>query len=135
MKTFLFSCFLLCSYYSFAQADPVDSLKASTNLNDSLLTDTTDKRPRNAYGDLLNDDPLYNKKRSIGLVLAKVTSSNIFGWAYTHYVMKEEWSNVSIKTWKNNFKYGWEWDNDKFGTNFLSHPRAGSDYFNVARSN
>ena len=135
MKTFLFYCLLFCSHLALAQADPVDSLKPSTKLRETLLADTTDKRPRNSYGDLLNDDPLYNKKRSIGLVLAKITSSNVFGWAYTRYVMKEEWAEVSIKTWKNNFKYGWEWDNDKFGTNFLSHPRAGSDYFNVARSN
>ena len=103
--------------------------------NSPVLMDTTDKRFRNKYGDLLHDDPLYNRRYSPALVLARVTSSNVFGWAYTRYVMKEDWAKISIQTIKNNFRDGWEWDNDGFGTNFISHPRAGSDYFNVARSN
>lgn len=134
MKTFLLVHFLLCTFISIAQVAP-DSLKTSNSSSFIADTDTTDKRARNAYGDLLHDDPLYNPKQSVGLGLARVTSSNVFGWAYSRYVMKEEWAEVSIRTWKNNFKYGWEWDNDKFGTNFIIHPRAGSDYFNVARSN
>lgn len=134
MKALVFSYFIIYSFTSFAQGDP-DSLKTINSLSFSLQTDTTDKRPRNAYGDLVTDDPIYNRRYSAALVLARVTSSNVFGWAYSRYVMKEEWAEVSIKTWKNNFKYGWEWDNDNFGTNFIIHPRAGSDYFNVARSN
>ena len=134
MKAFLYCYFLLCSFLSFAQVVP-DSLNIINSSSFPVTTDTTDKRPRNAYGDLMHDDPLYNRKYSVGLVLARVTSSNVFGWAYSRYIMKEEWAEVSIKTWKNNFKYGWEWDTDNFGTNFIIHPRAGSDYFNVARSN
>ena len=139
MKIILFFCALTSSLISIAQQSP-DSLKINRSdllLSDStkILKDTVDIRPRNKYGDLLNDDPNYNRRYSIGLVLARVTSSNLFGWAYSRYVVKEEWAEISIKTIKNNFKYGWEWDNDGFGTNFLIHPRAGSDYFNVARSN
>jgi len=139
MKTLLGFCVLCVSLNSYGQQSP-DSLKINNDIGlspDSIknLHDTADKRPRNAYGDLLNDDPNYNRRYSVGLVLARVTSSNVFGWAYSRYVAKEEWAEISIKTWKNSFKYGWEWDNDRFGTNFLIHPRAGSDYFNVARSN
>ena len=139
MKTLLFSCVLFGSIISFAQQSP-DSLKINIDAGlypDSVkkLYDTADKRRRNTYGDLLNDDPNYNRRYSVGLVLARVTSSNVFGWAYSRYVMKEEWAEISIRSWKNNFKNGWEWDNDGFATNFLIHPRAGSDYFNVARSN
>jgi len=139
MKTIVVIFLCLHSFNSIAQQTP-DSVRInrSTSLvSDSakFLVDTIDRRQRNTYGDLLNDDPRYNRRYSIGLVLARVTSSNAFGWAYSNYVMKEEWAEISIKTIKNNFKYGWEWDNDGFGTNFLIHPRAGSDYFNVARSN
>ena len=139
MKTLLVFCIICSSLVSIAQQSP-DSLKINNDIGLSPdriknLYDTADKRPRNAYGDLLNDDPTYNRRYSIGLVLARVTSSNVFGWAYSRYVIKEEWAEISIKTIKNNFKYGWEWDNDGFGTNFLVHPRAGSDYFSVARSN
>ena len=139
MKTIVVIFFLLHSLDLFAQLNP-DSVKISHGISlstDSIkpLPDTIDTRPRNAYRDLLNDDPLYNRRYSMGLVLARVTSSNVFGWAYSRYVMKEEWAEISINTIKNNFKNGWEWDIDRFGTNFLVHPRAGSDYFNVARSN
>ena len=139
MKILLVFCVLCSSLFSIGQQSP-DSLKINNDIAfspDSVkkIYDTLDKRPRNAYGDLLNDDPKYNRKYSIGLVLARVTSSNVFGWAYSRYVMNEDWAKVSIQSWKNNFKYGWEWDNDGFATNFLIHPRAGSDYFNVARSN
>jgi len=139
MKILFVFCIICISHISTAQQSP-DSLKINNDIElspDSVnkLYDTADKRSRNAFGDLLNDDPNYNRRYSIGLVLARVTSSNLFGWAYSRYVIKEEWAEISIKTIKNNFKYGWEWDNDGFGTNFLIHPRAGSDYFNVARSN
>src|SRR6187399_2453911 len=118
MKILLFFCILCGPLFSIAQQSP-DSLKINNDTvfsPDSVkkIIDTSDKRPRNAYGDLLNDDPKYNRKYSVGLVLARVTSSNVFGWAYSRYVMKEEWAEISIKTIKNNFKYGWEWDNDGF---------------------
>ena len=139
MKTLLSGWLLLYSLTCSSQQTP-DSVKINSGISlaaDSvkILSDTIDPRPRNKYGDLVNDDPKYNRRYSVGLVLARVTSSNVFGWAYSRYVMKAEWAEISIKTIKNNFKYKWEWDNDNFGTNFLSHPRAGSDYFNVARSN
>ena len=82
MKTFLLVHFLLCTFISIAQVAP-DSLKTSNSSSFIADTDTTDKRARNAYGDLLHDDPLYNPKQSVGLGLARVTSSNVFGWAYS----------------------------------------------------
>jgi hypothetical protein len=139
MKILLLNCFVCYSFICFPQQTP-DSVKTNTNVTlaaDSIRipVDTFDKRPRNMYGDLRNDDPHFNRRYSIGLVLARVTNSNVLGVTYSRYVMKAEWAEISIKTVKNNFKQGWEWDSDRFGTNFISHPRAGSDYFNVARSN
>ena len=139
MKTVIVFFLLLYSLDSFTQQS-LDSVKINNRVTystDSIkpLIDTVDTRPRGVYGDLLNDDPRYNRRYPVGLVLARVTSSNVFGWAYSRYIMKEEWAEISIKTIKNNFRNRWEWDNDRFGTNFIVHPRAGSDYFNVARSN
>ncbi len=139
MKTFyIVIAFLFCSFASLSQENP-DSVKInSSNIaadSTYFRIDSIDKRSRNAYGDLRNDDPRYNPKYPVGVVLARVTMSNVFGWAYSRYVLNEDWARISINSWKNNFKHGWEWDNDNFGTNFLVHPRGGSDYFNVARSN
>ena len=102
MKISLIFCALCGSLFSIAQQSP-DSLKINNEISLSpdsvkILYDTTDKRPRNTYGDLLNDDPKYNRKYSVGLVLARVTSSNVFGWAYSRYVMKEDWAKISIQS-------------------------------------
>jgi hypothetical protein len=46
-----------------------------------------------------------------------------------------EWARISPSTWKYNIQKGWEWDEDRFGINFIGHPYSGSYYFNIARSN
>jgi hypothetical protein len=94
-----------------------------------------DTRPRNSYGDLLNDDSLYNRRHSWPLPLARVASANIFNWATSRYIFNFDWARISPKIWKDNLKSGWEWDADRFGINFIGHPHTGSTYFNVARSN
>ena len=82
MKTVIVFFLLLYSLDFLAQPMP-DSVKMDNNIifsTDSIrpLVDTVDTRHRNAYGDLLNDDPLYSRRYSVGLVLARVTSSNVF---------------------------------------------------------
>jgi hypothetical protein len=132
--------FFLCNTKELAaQANP-DSIKTNTVIIPSAesvtnLPDTVDKRPRNSYGDLLDDDPAYNPRSSWLITAFRVTTSNIAGWAYSRYIVKADWAKISLQTWKDNLHGRWEWDNDRFGVNFLIHPRAGSDYFNVARSN
>lgn len=94
MKTIAVIFLFLYSINSVAQpgADSAGTNSSITFIKDSIEipVDTVDPRPRNIYGDLMNDDPRYNRRYSVGLVLARVTSSNVFGWAYSRYVMKEE---------------------------------------------
>ena len=86
------------------------------------------------YGTLLNDDPIYNPKYPWWRPAARVVSANVFNWALDRYVFNYEWSRISPSTWKYNIQKGWEWDNDRFGINFIGHPYSGSYYFNIARS-
>src|SRR5688572_27321545 len=103
-------------------ASQVDSVYRT----DSLRFDTVDARPKTAQGNLFRDDPQYNRRYSIGGTLARVTSANLFNWAFNRYLLKEEWTDVSLETWKYNLKHGWEWDADRFGVNFIGHPHSGS---------
>jgi hypothetical protein len=108
----------------------------NTRIIDRTIYDTTiDYRPKNKYGDLLNDDPEYNKKYPWYVPAIRVAGVNVFNWAIDKYLFHFEWANISAQTWKDNLKHGWEWDNDHFGTNFIGHPHSGNLYFNVARSN
>ena len=105
MKAILLGWLISYSFFCYSQENP-DSVKINSGnavVQDNAKTDTIDRRSRNMYGDLRNDDPRYNRRYSTGLVLARVTSSNVFGWAYSRYIMKEEWAEISIKTVKNNF--------------------------------
>ena len=132
MKTIIFFFVLLISVFASGQVDTLraDTVFAVTSTHDSIV----DLRPRSKHGNLLKDDPLYNPRYSISSALARVTLANVYNWAISRYLFKFEWAEISPTTWKNNLKYGWEWDADRFGINFIGHPHTGSTYFNVARS-
>ncbi len=56
-------------------------------------------------------------------------------WAFTKYVTEGEWSNISFRTWSDNLKFPWQWDNNKFNNNQFAHPYHGSLYYNAGRAN
>jgi hypothetical protein len=89
----------------------------------------------NKYGDLLNDDPVYNRRKPLWVPLSRVLFADAFNWAADKYIFQYNWVSSGPKDWKNNIKSGPEWDPDGFGVNFIGHPYAGSIYFNTARSN
>ncbi len=103
--------------------------------NTTIYDTSPDTRPRNKYGGLLNDDPVYNPTYAWWKPAVRVFTTNAFSWATDRYIFNEDWARISIETWKYNLKHGWVWDDDHFGTNFIGHPHSGNIYFNVARSN
>jgi hypothetical protein len=98
----------------------------------SALIDTT---IQNKYGDLLNDDPEYNPRQSL-LKSAIGVPVSVFGtWAAYRYLLKAEYARVGIKSWENNLKKEWAWNNEPFGKNFIGNPYVGTLAFNDLRSN
>ncbi len=75
-----------------------------------------------------------NKKYYSKTVL-EITGLNMVLWTFNHYVMKENWADISLKTILNNFTAGFEWDNDTYVTNQLGHPYHGALFHTLARSN
>ncbi len=100
-----------------------------------------DSTKKNRYNDLLDDDPQYNKKSSILNPALQVVAMNVVLNIVDRSVFNLEFAKVDFHTWKKTVSAGfpwgsgWEWDQDRFGNNFLSHPMTGSFYFNAARSN
>ncbi|HYC40583.1 MAG TPA: DUF3943 domain-containing protein [Chitinophagaceae bacterium] len=86
-------------------------------------------------GRLLHDDPAFNKRSPLWIPAVRVVNVNLFNWTLARYVFNYDWARVSPESWKNNLKTGFQWDDDRFGMNFIGHPHTGSYYFNVARSN
>src|SRR6185295_13595890 len=107
-----------------------DSLgKESTK---SLVSDTTHL---SKYADLLNDDPLYNKKYPFWVPLTEVFAVNALVWSADRYILNADFSYVGPATWQSNIQKGWEWDVDRFGINFIGHPYSGTLSYNAGRSN
>jgi len=101
----------------------------------SVVSTDTIRPPLSAAGNLMDDDPAYNKKYPWYIPSARVLSANVFNWAIARYVYKFDWAVVGPEDWKRNFKLGPEWDTDGFGINFIGHPHTGNYYHNIARSN
>ena len=73
-----------------------------------------------------------SKKKFIPLV--ESIASNALINRINVWVQDADWARISLQSWGNNIKHGFESDGDKFGTNFLLHPLQGSLYYNAARS-
>jgi len=98
----------------------------------SAMVDTT---LQNKYGDLLEDDPVYNKRSPIWVPIAEVLGAVSFTWALDRYVLNVDYARIGFQSWKYNIANGWEWDNDRFGVNFIGHPYSGTLSYNAGRAN
>ena len=87
------------------------------------------------FGDLLNDDTVYNKKYPLWMPIWEVPAFNVGIWGIDRYIINADYARISTTTWSHNIKTGWEWDTDRFGQNFLLHPYSGGINFMSARSN
>jgi len=64
----------------------------------------------------------------------QVVAINLVVWTYDVKVLKAGWARISLQSILNNFKYGFEWDDNSFKTNQIEHPFHGAMYFSSARS-
>ena len=76
----------------------------------------------NKYGDLRNDDTELNKTYPWLIAALKVTGANVFTFAVDRYLFNYDFSRVGFNSWNHNIQTGWEWDQDRFGMNFIVHP-------------
>ena len=98
----------------------------------SKLIDTT---IQNKYGDLLNDDTIFNRRYPVWKPGLEVLGALTVTWAFDRYILNADYARIGIKSWNYNLKKGWEWDNDRFGVNFVGHPYSGAISFNAGRAN
>jgi hypothetical protein len=104
-------------------------------------TPSLDSTKFSKYGDPLNDDPEYNPKSPLWRPAAQVVAENLVLNIVDRTVMHLEFAKTDAHTWNRTlhagfpWNSGWEWDQDRFGNNFLSHPMMGSFYYSAARTN
>ncbi|MGA2298044.1 MAG: DUF3943 domain-containing protein [FCB group bacterium] len=111
----------------------VKSNSDPANKNDQIKS--IDSTKYSMFGDLLRDDPVYNKKYPLWIPMVEVLGVHVSLGLINRYVFNSDFARVGINSWKYNIKAGWEWDADRFAMNFLGHPYSGSLNFISARSN
>lgn len=74
-------------------------------------------------------------KKHFWRAAAEVVGFNTGLWAFDRFVQHGDWSYISPRSVEENLAHGFNWDNDKLGTNTFLHPYNGSLYFNAGRSN
>lgn len=76
--------------------------------------------------------------KRFGRTAVQVVGVNLLVWTYDRFI-REGGENpvfrVGFRSWEENLRAGWEWDDNNFNTNQFLHPYHGNLYFNAARSN
>src|SRR5579863_4514161 len=114
------------------EGTPEEQVKAFKAAKKKYLSDTIGNQPlrspqvdtttRNRYGDLLNDVIKLNRKYPIWKPVVQVFGINGFIWSIDRFVLNADFSHIGPSTWNYNINKGWEWDDDRFGINFIGHP-------------
>jgi hypothetical protein len=73
-------------------------------------------------------------RRRVWAPFVQTTIINVF-YNLGNLARGEETAKVNPKTWWNNLKYGFEWDDNPFTTNQFGHPYQGNNYYTSAREN
>lgn len=80
-------------------------------------------------------DIAYHEGKHFWRAGAEVVGMNLGLWAFDRYALEGHYAYISWETIKENFKHGFEWDNDHLSSNMFAHPYNGSLFFNAGRSN
>ena len=80
-------------------------------------------------------DISYHEKKNFWRAGAEVFGLNMGLWAFDRYALEGHYAYISWETIKENFRHGFEWDNDHLNTNMFAHPYNGSLFYNAGRSN
>jgi len=118
--------------------------------SDSISPDSIGTQPKvkridtvvqDKYGNLLKDDSTYNKRYPLWIPFVEGAGDNAALSLVDSKILKYGWAQVGITSWKRNLGAGWpwgpgwDWDQTRFGNDFLGHPIFGNFYYNDARAN
>jgi hypothetical protein len=88
-----------------------------------------------ALGAPLQTYDSWGVRRNFGLAAGEVVLINGIVWAFDEFVKNAPFTQVSPRSWYENIKKGFTWDDNHFSNNQIAHPYHGQLYFNAARTN
>jgi hypothetical protein len=81
------------------------------------------------------DRDAWGVSRSWGWATGEMLAINFGASMINEYVRQANFNQISPRSFYENIKEGWTFDDNEFKTNQLMHPFNGSAYFNAARTN
>ncbi len=112
--------------------------KTVCNYNDGFfMRKTMNSIHDNVFCDTVKRTCRLVKNKNFGRTAVEVVGLNALVWSFNYYLRPggNNGFRVGFRSWAENLKNGFEWDDNNFSTNQFSHPYHGSLYFNAARSN
>ncbi len=79
--------------------------------------------------------PECNVPRRFWLGFGDVMVAQFVPFFVSNVLEDEVWAEVGPETWRNNFTYPWQWDDNQFNNNQFAHSYQGNLYYNAARTN
>ena len=76
-------------------------------------------------------DIAYHQRKHFWRAGAEVVGMNLSLWAFDRYALKGHYAYVTWESIKENFKHGFEWDNDHLSSNMFAHPYKGNLFYNA----
>lgn len=127
-------CVTLSSVYSRAESN-ISKINEGNSHTALIQTENKDSisSSKSVYPD--NIDLAMYRQKHFWRAAGETIGFNIGLWAFDRYVLKGHYAYISWNTIKENFRHGFEWDNDHLHTNMFDHPYNGSIFFNAGRSN
>jgi hypothetical protein len=92
-------------------------------------------RPAGTFETSPQGDGPRGAEKNFGLAAAEVLIVNWIVWAFNEYPRGANFTQVSPRSWYENIKAGFSFDDNHFNTNQIAHPYHGNLYYNAARSN
>jgi hypothetical protein len=141
MKLSLLSIILIFPLVVWAQNHRMEDADSAQGSLDTIRQ-FDDWQPKYGYRHLVarpvcpdSADVLRQQKKHFLRAGVETVGFNIGLWAFDRYAINGQYAYISWNSIKENFKHGFEWDDDYLHTNMFAHPYSGSIYFNAGRSN
>ena len=62
-----------------------------------------------------------------------IMAINAVVWSYDRFILRGDWTKISLRSISRNFQHFYEWDDNSFRVNQFEHPYHGALYYSAAR--
>jgi hypothetical protein len=116
-------------------ATVAERLVAGARLGSPTTAEEADGPAQQAPQGFPPNADVWGASPNVALGIGEILIVNVIPWAFNEYARNANFSQVNPRSWYENVKHGFTWDDNNFSTNMFAHPFHGNLYYNSGRSN